>query len=156
MKLFLLFSLLVFTGLNGHAQQNLQILSPDKSIRVEIKANDGLKYSVFVDDKKVLNDNRIDMNLADGGRLSANLKKIKEKRRVVHETIVAQVPVSRKLIPDEFNELSLHFNNQFAIIFRAYNDGVAYRIVTSFPDSITVTNEKAEFKFMQVHTLLRR
>jgi alpha-glucosidase len=147
MKLFPLFSLLVFTGLNVHAQQEFQVLSPDKLIRIEIKVNDGLNYSVFVNDKKVLNDCRIDMSLADGNSLSANMKKIKETRRVVHETIVAQVPVSRKLIPDHFNEVSLDFNNRFTVIFRAYNDGVAYRIVSTFTDSITVTHEKAEFKF---------
>ena len=83
------------------------------------------------------------MKLADGRSLSGNMKIIRKNSRSVHETIVAQVPVSRKYIPDEFNELTLQFNNRFAIIFRAYNDGVAYRIRTSFKDSIVVLSETA-------------
>src|SRR4029077_3829035 len=33
--------------------------------------------------------------------------------------------------------------------FRAYNDGIAYRISTSFRDSITIMKETASFKFMK-------
>ncbi len=97
MKIFLLFCLVVFIGLDGNAQKKFQFLSPDKSIRVEIKAEGLLKYSVFVDDKKILNDCLIDMKLANGNSLSANMKKVKEMARSVHETIVAQVPYQPKV-----------------------------------------------------------
>jgi alpha-glucosidase len=147
MKLFMLFCLVVFSGSNGHAQKKFEVLSPDKSIRVEIKAGGVLIYSVFVDEKKLLSDCQIDMSLAGGISLSAGLKRIKEIVRTVHETIVAQVPYSRKNIPDQYNETILQFNNRFAIVFRAYNDGVAYRMVTSFRDSITVSSETAAFNF---------
>ena len=106
-----------------------------------------MSYAVFVDDKKILDESPIDMKLADGRNLSDDIKIIKSNTRTVHETIVAPVPVSRKYIPDEFNELSLQFSNRFAVIFRAYNDGIAYRIRTSFPDSIFVSRETAVFHF---------
>ena len=91
----------------------------------------------------------IDLNLSDGRSLSVGKKKFAKNERSVREIIVAQIPVSRKYIPDEFNELSIQFSNHFAVIFRAYNDGIAYRIRTSFSDSITVIKETAAFKFME-------
>jgi len=147
MKIFLLFLAGFLILSNGNAQQKLQLLSPDKTIRIEIKAEGKLKYSVFLDDKNILDDCLIDMRLANGISLSADLKKVKEISHSVHETIVAQVPYSRRYIPDEYNERILQFNNHFSVIFRAYNDGVAYRIVTSFPDSIIVLSETAGFQF---------
>ena len=123
--------------------------SPDKKILIEIKTDPGLTYSVFVDEKKILNESVIDMNLSDGRSLSVDIKKFTKNERSVREIIVAQVPVSRKYIPDEFNELSIQFSNHFSIIFRAYNDGIAYRITTSFSDSITIMKEKAAFKFIE-------
>jgi len=71
------------------------------------------------------------------------------KTKSINESIVAQIPVSRKNIPNNYNELTIQFKNNFAVIFRSYNDGVAYRIATSFKDSITVVNETADFNFVK-------
>ena len=149
MKSWLFLCTTLFISLVSFAQPNLTLRSPDHKIRIEIKTEPGLTYSVFVDEKKILNESVIDMNLSDGISLSAGSKKFTKSERSVREIIVAQVPVSRKYIPDEFNELSFQFTNHFTIIFRAYNDGIAYRIRTSFSDSITVMKETASFKFIK-------
>lgn len=143
----LLINLVAFTALTVNGQSKFQLLSPDKTIRIEIQMLTRLSYSVFVDDKKILDQSVIDMNLTDGRSLSHDFKKTIEFNRSVHEIIVAQVPYSRKNIPDEFNETLLQFNNHFAVIFRAYNDGVSYRISTSFKDSFFVSGETAGFRF---------
>ena len=148
MRIWFHLCLTIFAGFAANGQPKLQLLSPDKTIRVEIKASGRLSYSIFVDNKKILEESEIDMNLENGRSLSGDLKIIRKNSRSVHETIVAQVAVSRKYIPDEFDELTIEFASGFSIFFRAYNDGVAYRIKTSFPDSIVVLNEKALFKFM--------
>lgn len=149
MKNWLFQCLTIFVSLATSAQPKFQLHSPDKKILVEIKTNPGLTFSVFVDEKKILNESVIDMNLSDGRSLSVDNKKFTKNERTVREIIAAQVPVSRKYIPDEFNELSIQFNNHFSVIFRTYNDGIAYRIRTSFSDSITIMRETAVFKFME-------
>jgi alpha-glucosidase len=149
MKKCMLLFLVVIAVFTAKSQPKFQLLSPDKTIRVDIQANKQLSYSVFVDDKKILNESAIDMRLLDGQRLPGDAKMIRKKERSVYETIVAQVPCSRKNIPDIYNELTLQFNNRFAVIFRAYDDGVAYRIATSFGDSIMVAQETAGFQFMK-------
>jgi alpha-glucosidase len=129
------------------AQSNFQLLSPDKKIRIGMNTGNRLSYSVSVDGKKIMEGSEIDLGLGSGERLSGNLKQIKQTTRSVHGTIVAQIPVSRKYIPDEYNELGLSFANGFAVLFRAYNDGVAYRIRTTISDSIIVSSETALFQF---------
>lgn len=57
-----------------------------------------------------------------------------------------QVNNIRVIKNKEFNELSVLFSDQnYSLIFRAYNEGVAYRFVTSFKDSIQIVAEKADF-----------
>ena len=104
-------------------------------------------YSVYVDDKKIINESAIDMQLPNETFMSDLLEIKSIKTKTVNETIVAQIPVSRRNIPNNYNELTITFKNNFAVIFRAYNDGVAYRIATTFKDSITVINETAQFNF---------
>ena len=97
--------------------------------------------------KRYLDSSLIDMQLPNNIALSNNLKIKSTKTKNINEIIIAQIPVSRKNIPDVYNELTINFKNNFTVIFRAYNDGVAYRIATSFKDSIIVQNETAQFNF---------
>src|SRR6478735_5110744 len=106
-----------------------------------------LSYAIYVNDKRIINEAVIDMQLANEVFLSYPLRIKSIKTKSVNETIIAQIPISRKNIPNIYNELTISFKNNFAVIFRAYNDGFAYRIATSFKDSITVINETAQFNF---------
>ncbi|HRI20235.1 MAG TPA: glycoside hydrolase family 97 catalytic domain-containing protein, partial [Panacibacter sp.] len=138
--------LFIFTNIKTYSQQTLS--SPDQKIKVNIYTDTELNYDVFVDDEPILSNSIIDMQLY-GEVFMSHLLSIKSaKTKTVNETIVAQIPVSRKNIPNNYNELTIQFKNNFALIFRAYNDGVAYRISTSFKDSITVVNETADFHFV--------
>jgi alpha-glucosidase len=144
---FLIF--IVFTEMMAEGQSAFQVLSPDKKIRIEILTGQRLKYSVFVDEKKILDESVIGMQLTDGRSLSQDLELTGSNENHVREMIIAQVPYSRRNIPDIYNELILQFKNHFAIIFRAYDDGVAYRISTSFSDSIMVAQETVGFLFQK-------
>ncbi|MDP4224736.1 MAG: glycoside hydrolase family 97 catalytic domain-containing protein, partial [Bacteroidota bacterium] len=61
--------------------------------------------------------------------------------------IVCPVPEKRIMIPDNYSLLNISFRNPFKAEFRVYDDGVAYRILTSFRDSIRVKEEIATFSF---------
>ena len=43
--------------------------------------------------------------------------------------------------------MSIFFRKPYKVEFRVYDDGVAYRFLTSFKDSITIQNEVASFHF---------
>lgn len=146
MKNFLLLMILI-TGMHSYSQEKFQLLSPDKTICVNISAKDKLTYSINVDNKNIIHDANINMQLKNGIELSDGLTKISTKTKSVDETIIAQVPVSRRLIPDVYNELVILLKNNFTVVFRAYNDGIAYRIKTGFKDSVTVQDETATFPF---------
>src|SRR5690606_32298163 len=46
-----------------------------------------------------------------------------------------------------YNELTLAFSNRFGVIFRVYDDGVAYRITSRFKGEVVVSEERATFNF---------
>jgi alpha-glucosidase len=100
----------------------------------------------------IISNGTIDMQLSNEIFLSYTMRIKSAKTKTVNETIIAQIPVSRKNIPNNYNELTITFKNNFAVIFRAYNDGVAYRIATDFKDSIIVVNETAAFNFTEPTT----
>jgi len=57
-------------------------------------------------------------------------------------------PIYKKdKVHDHYNQLTLRFKGDYGLMFRAYDDGVAYRFFTEKKDSITIVDEDANFNF---------
>lgn len=123
------------------------LLSPGKRIKVEVSVGTTVSYQVYFDDKLIVEPSFIDMQLANGVKLSNTRGYRNLIRRSVHEVITSPVPEKRRLIPDIYNELVIELRSPFTISFRAYDDGVAYRISSKIKDSIIVQSESAVFSF---------
>jgi len=127
----------------GLAQQ-FKLLSPNKKIEVQIETGPATRYSVLVSGKMVLSPSEIGLE-THHGFLGRNTRKTRTKTFSIQDTILSPVPEKRKLIPNICNGLVIEFNSRYSIEFRAYDDGVAYRFITRFPDSLTVFHEQAEY-----------
>ena len=147
MRVFSLF--LVFIGLHTtvHAADSVVVISPQKKITVIVRFNNEISYTVKYEDSFIVQPSLIDLILQDGTRLSGNISVVKKKITPHDEKIISPVPEKRKEIADRYNELEVRFRKPFTLLFRVYDDGVAYRIVTHFRDSIIIKNEIATFAF---------
>jgi alpha-glucosidase len=106
-----------------------------------------LKYRVYERGKSILAPSEIGMTLKNGKSFSDNNDIRSHSQNSVSSEIISPVPEKRKKIPDHYNLLSILFTQPYKIEFRVYDDGVAYRFLTNFSDSITIENEIAEFHF---------
>ena len=129
------------------AADKIVISSPDNKIQVTVDYKDKLSYYIKFQDKIILQPSYIDITLNSGKSLSDNLAISKKIIRSVNEKLISPVPEKRKEIADNYNLLTLQFKQPYTLLFRVYNDGVAYRVVTRFRDSITIKNEVASFTF---------
>lgn len=143
--------ILVICTYLAKAEAVREINSPDQSIRVLVNVSNQLTYSVYYKSQPLVSPSEIDMILTDGKKLSDGLANPAFSQRSNKGVIISPVPEKRKQIPDEYNELIVSLSNSFGVIFRVYNDGVAYRIVTSFKNDIQVKDEIADFHFPTNH-----
>jgi alpha-glucosidase len=91
---------------------------------------------------------------ADGNKLG-DQPKVKSAKPGSRDQIVEPV-VRQKFarIRDNYNELRLEMDGNYAIVFRAYNYGVAYRFETTLPQPEVIINaEEALFKFPSDYTV---
>jgi len=131
----------------AHAGKELELHSPDGKLRVVVSAAPTLNWSVWDGNRPLLSPSGIDILLGNGLRMGDAIKIRKVVSRSNNTVIIPPVAEKRRMIPDIYQELAITFDKGFGIIFRAYDDGVAYRIVTDIKDSITIISEKAEFRF---------
>ncbi|HTD94456.1 MAG TPA: glycoside hydrolase family 97 N-terminal domain-containing protein, partial [Chitinophagaceae bacterium] len=146
--LVLLFLLFLFIA---QANDRKEIYSPDRKIRLTVETTTGLSYSITYLDKPLLLPSRIDLRLANGISLSGNLSFKNVSVRSNNTVIISAVPEKRVRIPDQYTELTIRFRQPFSVIFRVYDDGVAYRFASHFKDSIVIENETATFSFPGNH-----
>lgn len=133
--------------------QTKNVSSPDQHIKVAVEIKNNISYSVYYDNKMIVSPSVIDLVLNDSKSLTQNAVLKKVSLKTVTDTIIPGVQEKRKRIPDHYNELTLTFKQSFAVIIRAYNDGIAYRFQTFFKDQIIVRNEAAAFNFPGNHFL---
>ncbi|MGZ5219254.1 MAG: glycoside hydrolase family 97 protein [Chitinophagaceae bacterium] len=150
-NLLVIVALLVFYF--GTAADRKEISSPDGKIKVTVEAKEKLFYTISYENKILLLPSVINMILENGVELKGKISFKKTTSRFNNSVIISPVPEKRKNIPDIYNELAIRFRQPFTVIFRVYNDGVAYRFVTHFKDSIIVKNETASFNFPANHLL---
>ena len=141
-----LIPLLAFLGKSA-AQTSFDLLSPDKGIEVRIRTTHGIRYDVLLDGTTILEDSTLSLNV-DHTVLGNDVKAVRASERQSDQVIVPVVRQKFAKIRDNYNELRLEVDAQFAVVFRAYNEGVAYRFETSLPAAqVKVYGEEANFRF---------
>ena len=138
--------LLLFLSLGLLLQaKDYVVTSPDGSVTVTVSDGDAVSYWVDCNGIVLLEPSFISMTLQDG-TVFGGKDKFRVTRRTVDESFDVQ-NFKRARVRDHFNELTLSAK-RYDIIFRAYDDGIAYRFVAKGRKGETVVvAEQAEFAF---------
>ncbi len=138
--------ILVLLPLCISAKKQFSVTSPNKSIEVTIGIDQHITYSIKHLSETVLYPSSISMELGNNISWGIGSKIVGSESKSVKETISSSI-YKRKKITDNYNQLTLRFKDGFNLIFRAYDDGVAYRFVSTREGSLIVVNEEANFDF---------
>jgi Glycoside hydrolase 97. len=145
-KLFIL--CLIMTGFvtNSFAQKQFKLSSPNGKLNAEISVGDIIEYSVSHSGDLMLSKSPLSMTLEGGKSFGVKSKFSGSSAKSVNQVIDAPV-YKRKTVIDNYNELMLKFKDGFNVIFRAYDDGIAYRFVSTLKTPFKVVSEQAVFNF---------
>ncbi|HEV8428868.1 MAG TPA: glycoside hydrolase family 97 protein [Pyrinomonadaceae bacterium] len=147
MKNLLAFAILALLAyFNPVSATTHELQSPDNKIVVIVRIEERISYDVRVNGSPVLQNSTLSLDV-DHQKLGNNAKLESAKNDSVDRTIEAPVKVKFAKIREHYNELRLSFTN-FALTFRAYNEGVAYRFETALPQTeVKVYSEEAVLNF---------
>jgi len=144
--IFLITGILLYSPASPAAQnENLTLASPDGSIQLTISISGSITYSVSYKGTLLIKPSKISMVINGNKVFGENSKVLKSYTKFIDETTRPPVKQKSALIRDLCNMLRIDFDKNYSLIFRAYNDGIAYRFKTHINDTITVTKENIEF-----------
>lgn len=153
-KLYLaILSLLLLIGNASFAakEKKYVLSSPDGTLKVEISAGNELAYQVMHGNDTILSHSNIGLVLENGTIVGKTPRITGERRRKIKDNIESPFYRFKEFVATG-NELDLKLKGGFGIIFRAYNEGVAYRFYTTQSSDIIIKEEQAEFNFKEDYT----
>ena len=146
MKFYLLFLLCFLTCIvSAQKKKTFLVTSLDGNIQLHIDAGNKIIWSVKKNDQQIIEPSSISLQLQNE-TLGENVIITSAKTEKISNVIQA-INYIKSTIPDSFNQLTLNCKGNYGVIFRVYNDAVAYRFFTRKKDSIIIKNEEANFNF---------
>jgi alpha-glucosidase len=125
----------------------ITLSSPNGELTVTIEVGQRVTWSVIAHGTPVLAPSPIGMTLEGSPVIGKNARVVGVTTSTVDRILHPTVKLKRAVIRDWFNECRIDFDGRYRLVVRAYDDGVAYRWATSLPDSVTVVDELATFRF---------
>ena len=146
-------SLLLLIGNASFAakEKKYVLSSPDGTLKVEISAGNELAYQVMHGNDTILSHSNIGLVLENGTIVGKTPRITGERRKKIKDNIESPFYRFKEFVATG-NELDLKLKGGFGIIFRAYNEGVAYRFYTTQSSDIIIKEEQAEFNFKEDYT----
>lgn len=123
-----------------------KLAAPDGKLVVTVSVDDAIRWSVEDEGRTVLAPSQIAMQIGENETWGLDPRVRKALTAKVDATIPS--PLYKKAeVEDEYSSLTLQFQGDYAVEFRAYDDAAAYRFVSTRKGDYTVKNEVAEFAF---------
>lgn len=155
-RLFLI--LFVLFSLENLWANNIELSSPDRNLKLVFNLSEKgePQYQVFWKNQQIMSPSRLGVSFTRGGNLQEGLflKKVEESETVdyTYPLVVGKTSSAR----DYYNQVSLslqekdYLKRELGIIFRVYNDGVAFRYLfpgASSQKPLSLASELSEFNF---------
>lgn len=137
---------------HGYSQKKFELLSPNGAIKASIALEDKIYYSVNFNNEELASNNHLALILKNE-TLGLNPKVTGSKTGKVKEEIKPIVPLKFSSVSNNYNYLVLNFKGDYAVEFRAFDDGIAYRFITAKKGEIEVLNEDFSVNFPEDYLL---
>jgi alpha-glucosidase len=142
-------TLVVWASVASQAQteKSYKIYSPNQKITLQIRVGERIEYDLALNGRPLLKDATMTMDV-DRRKLGSNPQVLTATPAAVNRELRVPVPQKFAVLHENYNELRLAFKDDYAVAFRVYNEGMAYRFQTSLPQNeIKVYDEDAVLNF---------
>jgi alpha-glucosidase len=132
---------------NTLGQSSYDLRSPDDRIELRIRTAGQIQYDVLLRGRALLENCTLSLDI-EHHKLGVQPKVTNSEQRSYDQMVEPVVRQKFAKIRDNYNELRISMENGYALVFRAYDEGVAYRFETAISEKqVKVYREEAAFRF---------
>jgi alpha-glucosidase len=124
-----------------------QLASPNNKITLRVRLGQRIAYDLLLNGTVLLKDSAMAMEV-EHRKLGSNPQVVSANETAVDRQLRVPIPQKFATLHEHYKELRLTFKDAYAVVFRVYDDGMAYRFETSFPQNeVKVYEEQAVLNF---------
>ena len=123
-----------------------EVSSPNGKLTVTVNTDEMVTWSVSYNGTVVLLPSTIDIQMQQGGKTLGIGKIGKVAKRQITNSFATPFYKKEK-VDDNYGQLMMYSNQKMQIEVRAYDDGAAYRLISSNTKPLVVSSETAEYHF---------
>lgn len=150
-KRIILSLLVICSCIFGMHGADYEVVAPNGQLKIKLTIDNGTKYEVWHGAKQLIASSSIGLNLNNGMVVGAGTVKSTKANSVNSKIDV--VIGKNKTLDEVYNELIISYNENYDLLVRAYDEGLAYRFVTRLGGQITINSEDAIFNFTCTPTI---
>ncbi|TGX81318.1 glycoside hydrolase family 97 protein [Palleniella muris] len=127
-------------------EKQYTMTSPDKRMALTVGMNNGRwAYSLTRDGRKLIEESAFGLCSENGALMPSAQSAVGKVSKECHKGVWKPVWGKSSVVRDRYNEIALPFDNEFSVVFRLYDDGMAFRYVIHGVNR--ELKEKTEFRF---------
>ncbi len=144
-KKILIGTLVLLSGLMSKQlfAKDYKLTFPDQRIVITISVDEHVRFSIQDSAGFLVEQLSPGMTIGELS-LGNNPRVLSEKYTSIDQLLYPIVPTISSEVRDHCKQLTLKFKGDFSLVFRAYNNGVAYRFETTLPGDVYVQNERMD------------
>lgn len=121
------------------------VTSPNGQLTAQVEVGTVIKYSLKDASQQLVLPSAISLK-TDRGTWGEN-SHLRRAVKTTHRGQIAAFAYKRNEVSDCYNQLRLQFKEGFDLIFRLYDEGMAYRFASTLKSEVTINDEQAQMRF---------
>ena len=123
-----------------------RLASPDGKLVATIDDAKGITYAVTYDGQQLITPSPISMTIGEDKTTLIGTS-MKGGKVQSHKGTIQANFYKKSQVDDNYNAITFQLNDKFSLVFRAYDEGVAYRFVANQKKDFIVKSEQVTFNF---------
>lgn len=128
------------------AEKQYEVISPDATLKISFSIGETISYSVYKNGQQLIKPSGISMQIEDAKAYGVN-SRLASVMKESHQGKIKALFYKKDVVDDNYNAMTLKFKENFNLEVRAYDEGVAYRFVSTAKRDFKVLDEQTDFVF---------
>lgn len=121
------------------------VTSPNGRLKAQVEVGKTLSYQLTWDDLLLVSPSTLSLK-TEAGHWGVN-SRLAQAKKSSHQGSFQAFAYKKAVVTDNYNQLLLRFKDGFSVVFRMYDEGMAYRFISNTQKELKIEDEEVSLHF---------
>ena len=121
------------------------VTSPNGRLKAQVEVGKTLSYQLTWDDQLLVSPSTLSLK-TEAGHWGVN-SRLAQAKKSNHQGSFQAFAYKKAVVTDNYNQLLLRFKDGFSVVFRMYDEGMAYRFISNTQKELKIEDEEVSLHF---------